>query len=141
MEENPSHILPELHIDNDASFKLKDACRWTRFISIVGLVGIAIMMLCLLLAGSYMIQISSQFFPGLGNFAGLLIFILIFFLLIAGFMVFLLYRFSSLVRKGIETQDQDVLNRGLRALQLYFTIYGVFAILALISSVKDLIHL
>lgn len=138
MEENQQETLLTLNVDYDAGNILKETARWAKFISIVGIIAVAVMLLALALAGSYIITLYSQMFPGIQGFAGIVIFLVFIAVAILGVMVFLLYRFSSLIKKGIDTQDQNVFNNGLNALKIYFIIGGVFAILSLIANFSKL---
>ena len=67
--------------------------------------------------------------------------VLIAVLVFLGFMVFLLFRFSSLTRKAIDTQDQDLFSKGLRSLKLYFMISGILALLGLLINLFSLTSL
>ena len=138
MEEASQEPLLNLNVDHDAGNLLKETARWTRFIAIVGIIGVAIILLVLALAGTYITTLYSQMFPGIKGFAGAIIFAAFVVVAILGFMVFLLYRFSSLIKKGIETQDQGIFNNGLNSLKIYFIISGVFAILSLIGNLSKL---
>jgi len=60
-----------------------------------------------------------------------------FFIIIAGIVFLLMYflfRGSILIKKGIETKSQDMFNNGLASLKAYFMMYGILAIIALISN-------
>ena len=116
MEENPQETLLSLNVDYDAGNILKETVRWTKFISIVSIVGLALVALVLAFAGSYLVSAYSQVFPGILAFGSAIIFVAFVFIAILGFMVYLLFRFSSLVKKGIETQDQGLFNSGLQSL-------------------------
>jgi len=141
MDPNTENSFLELQVDQDASFNLKEASRWTRFISIVGIIALAITALTLLLAGSFFMGLYAKLIPGIEAFTGVFIFIIVIALGIAGFMVYLLYRFSWLVRKGIEMQDQELFNKGLNALQIYFVVNGILAILGLMGNLSNLTRL
>ena len=144
MDSNPNSeqsSFLELQVDQDAAYNLKETSRWTRFISIVGIVGLSIMALTLLLAGSFFIELYARLFPGIEAFTGILVFIIVIVIAIAGFMVYLLLRFSWQVRKGIEMQDKELFNKGLNALQIYFVVHGVLAILGLIGNISNLTRL
>ncbi|MBS1948573.1 MAG: hypothetical protein JST47_12480 [Bacteroidetes bacterium] len=138
MEENANDSLASLNVDYDAGNILKETARWTRFLSIVGFVAVAIMLLALIFASSIITRLFVGMVPGFGAVAGILVFIAIAMLAVIGFMVYLLYRFSALVRKGIETQSQEMFNSGLGALRIYFVIAGVFAILSLLGNLSSL---
>jgi len=141
MEENTESLLPDLLIDHEVTSNLKETSRWARFIAIVSIIGIALLILCMSIAGSYFIEIYSKILPGVEAYAGILVVIVIISLIILGIMMYFLLRFSSQIRKSIETQDQDLFNKGLYSLQIYFTIGGIIAILTLLNSLKNLVKL
>jgi len=49
-------------------------------------------------------------------------------------LMYFLFRGSILIKKGIETKSQDMFNNGLASLKAYFMMYGILAIIALISN-------
>lgn len=138
MDEQSQESLLEMHLDYDGGNILRDTVRWSRFLSLTGLIITGIAILGVALGGSAIISIYSRTMPGIEEFAGILIAAAIFVLLIFGLYSWLLYRFSMQVKKGIETQDQALFNRGLKNLKIYFLIAGIFAILALLTNVLNL---
>jgi hypothetical protein len=138
MEENPQETLLSLNVDYDAGNILKETARWTKFISIVGIIGVALITLALALASSFIMAFYSRIFPVIEGHTGSIVFLAFIFVAILGFMVSLLLRFSTLIKQGIEMQNQSVFNRGLRALKTYFIISGIFALLSLISNFAKL---
>jgi hypothetical protein len=138
METNPQEPFLDLNVDYDAGNLLKDTSRWTKFIAVVGIIGVAMMLLVLLLGGSYLVGLYSRILPGIEAYTGLVVFVMVLFMIVLGTMVFLLYQFSNLVRRGIEIQDQELFNKGLYSLRIYFIMSGLFAILALIGNLVNL---
>jgi hypothetical protein len=141
MEENPQQSLIELNVDYDAGNILRETARWTKFISIVGIIGVALLLLCLLFAGTMITTLSSRMLPGFEGYTGILISAVIIVVAILGLMVSLLYRFSTNIKKGIDTQDQELFNKGLSSLKIYFIISGVFAVLSLLANFSSLFKL
>ncbi|HTQ28763.1 MAG TPA: hypothetical protein VMI35_11565 [Puia sp.] len=138
MENSSSEAILDIHVDYDAGNTLKDTVRWTKFIAVTGIVAVVLLLICVTLAGGYIIDAVSRIMPGIEDFSAFIISGIVLGLLILGFMVFLLYRFSTLVRRGLETQDQQLFNKGLWNLRIYFTISGIFAILGLIINIFNL---
>src|ERR1700722_3336836 len=118
--ENTQEPLIDLDVDYDTKNILTETARWTKFISIVGIIGVGLLLLCLLFAGTMITTLTSKMMPGFESYTGILISAVIIVVAILGLMVSLLYRFSTLIKKGIETQDQDAFNRGLSSLKTYF---------------------
>ena len=145
MENTPNDSLLQMNLDYDGGNILRDTLRWSRFLSIVGFVCLALFLLVILLAGSTILMAISRLFPGLGDMEGLgtAIFVIAIVLIFAvlGYAVYMLYRFSTLTRKGIEQQDQAVFNKGIQSLKTYFLIGGILSILSLLSNISTLIRL
>jgi hypothetical protein len=141
MEENSHEPLIDLEVDHDAANSLHETARWTKFISIVGLIGVGLLLLCLLFAGTMITTLTSRMMPGFEGYTGILIFAVIVVVAILGLMVSLLYRFSTNIKKGIETHDQEAFNKGLNSLKTYFIISGVFAVLSLLANFGSLFKL
>ncbi|HWB90771.1 MAG TPA: hypothetical protein VG605_02925, partial [Puia sp.] len=57
------------------------------------------------------------------------------------YVVFMLYRFSVLTRRGIERQDQVVFAEGMKCLKVYFIISGILALLGLLGNLLSLTKL
>lgn len=142
MENNQQDSFLQMHLDYDGGNILRETVRWSRFLSIVGIIGLSLCLLGLLLVGSAMLAAFSKLLPGLEGLeslgAALVILCALAFFGISGFLVFMLYRFSTLTRKGIEQQDQVAFAEGMKSLKLYFLISGIFAILGLIGNVLSL---
>jgi hypothetical protein len=141
MEQNTEQSLLELHVDYDGGNTLKETVRWARFVSIVGFIGLGlcvVLFLVFLAAGNAIWGYYSRFFPAMEAFQAIFMVICLIALAIFAWVVILLYRFATLTRKGIETQDQTLFNLGLRAGKNYFLISGILAILGLLVNLLNL---
>jgi len=141
MEETPQESFLEMHLDYDGGNILRETIRWSRFLSIVGMVGVGVLILALAVAGGGLITLYSRLVPGVDAYAGVIIFLFMLVLAIGATLVFMLYRFSVLTRKGIETQDQALFNKGLKGLKFYFLISGILALLGLVFDLLTLTSL
>lgn len=141
MEENTPESLLDMHLDYDGGNRLRETVRWSRFLSVSGMICIGLFTLGLIIAGSKIISLYDESYPGLENFV--IPIIILFFLLmgVLGVSVFVLYRFSIMTRNGIEGQDQAMFNQGLKGLKTYFLITGVLAILTLLFNILTLTSL
>ena len=139
MDENQSIL--ELQVDLSASRSLSDAARWARFLSIVGLSSMGLLILCLLLLRGTITNALSEFAPtiGLEQGFGFVLAILILAVLIVGVLMYFLFRGATLVKRGIETKNQETFNNGLSSLKTYFAMYGVLAILGVFGNLIVLI--
>jgi len=143
MEENVQESMLEMHLDYDGGNILKETVRWSRFLSVVGLIGLGVCLLVtvLMLMGGALLTAFSQVMPGIEGFAGVLLIFCLFVFGIVGILVWMLYRFSTLIRRGIEMQDQAIFNQGMKSLKIYFLISGIFAILGLLINLISLTSL
>lgn len=135
--------LLDLQVDYDSGNKFNEASRWAKFFAIVCFVGIGLMLLWVIIAGAAASDAFSKFMPGtefyMEGMGALVIGIIIIVLGIFGFLMFLLYRFATLVKQGIQMQDQSLFNEGLRNLKNYFLINGIFALIGIVINALGLL--
>ena len=138
MEENQSIL--ELQVDETASKNLSDAARWAKFFSIVAFVCIGLAVIFILAFQSKIADALSEILPGLSTEGGMgfLIAVVVISAVIVGVLMYFLFRASILIRRGIETKNQETFNSGLASLKAYFTMYGILAILSLVSTITSL---
>lgn len=139
--ENQPSIFNDLSVTHSLGNQLIQISKWTRFMSILGIVFLGIFLLFGILASSMMVPILQSTYPGLvdNSIGGVVIAILVIFVGIFGILVFFLLRFTVRTRRGIELRNQQMFNEGLRSLKIYFLIYGVLAILGLAGNVFTLL--
>ena len=136
--------LLDLNVDYDAGNTLKDTVRWTRFISIIGFIGVGLLIVVLLVvifAGESIFAFYERVIPNLADSAWIVITLLFVLILICGFFMVMLARFSRLTRKAIETQDQEMFTKGLNALRIYFLCCGIAGMLGILSNIRSIIAL
>lgn len=133
--------LLDLQVDYDSGNKFNEASRWAKFFAIVCFVGIGLMLLWVAIAGLAVRQAFSQLMPGtyFDGMGGLVIGVIVIVLGIFGFLMFLLYRFATLVKQGIQMQDQSLFNEGLKNLKNYFLINGIFALIGIVINALGII--
>ena len=138
MEENQSIL--ELQVDQTASKNLSDATRWAKFLSITGFVCMGLMVIFFIAMQSRITSSMSQVIPGFSDIDsfGILMAVIIIVAGIVGLSMYFLFRGSVLIKKGIETKSQEIFNNGLAALKTYFIIYGIIAIIGLISNLVSI---
>lgn len=134
MEE--SQFILGLQVDQTASKSLSDAARWAKFLSVTGFVFMGIMLILCLAMQSQIAAALSRVIPGFTNVEsfGVLITAVIVGVGIVYVLMYFLFRGSALIKKGIEAKNQEMFNRGLASLKAYFTMYGILAIVGLISN-------
>ncbi len=141
MEENTPESLLDMHLDYDGGNRLRETVRWSRFLSISGMVSVGLFTLILIFAGPKAIAFYEESYPGLENFIVPIIILFLLLMGVLGVLVWMLYRFSIMTRDGIAGQDQVMFNRGLKGLKTYFLISGILAILSLLFNILTLISL
>jgi hypothetical protein len=145
MENNQDDSFLQMHLDYDGGHILTETVRWSRFLAIVGIVGMSICLLAFALAGSFVLAAFSKLAPGLDSLAGLgsaiIVVVLLVIFAVFGYVVYLLYRFSVLTRRAIDQQDQTILAEGMKCLKMYFLINGIFAILGLLGNLLTITKL
>jgi hypothetical protein len=145
MENDQQESLLQMHLDYDGGHILRETVRWSRFLAIVGIVGLSIAALAFAFLGTALLAAFSRLAPGiesLGELAGAIVIVVVLvFLAIFGYLVFMLYRFSTLTRKGINHQDQTVFAEGMKCLKIYFLVSGILAILSLLLNLLSLTKL
>jgi Na+-driven multidrug efflux pump len=138
MDENQSIL--ELQVDQTASKNLKDAARWAKFLSVTGFVCMGLMLIFFVTMQSQIAGALSQVIPAFSNLdsLGVLITIVIIAIAIVCLLLYFLFRGSALVRKAIETKSQETFNSGLASFKAFFTMYGILAIVGLISNLVSI---
>jgi hypothetical protein len=139
MEENQSIL--ELQVDQTASKNLSDAMRWAKFLSVTGFVCMGLMVVFFIAMQSQITSVLLQLIPGFtdfGSVGGVLIAVVIIVAGIVCLLMYFLFRGSTLIKKGIETKSQEIFNNGLASLKTYFIMYGILAIIGLISTLVSI---
>ena len=131
-----------MHLDYDGGNILRETVRWSRFLAIVGIVGLCLYLLLFAFAGTVIAALFSKLAPSLeqleGLAGGILIIILLVFFGVFGLLVYMLYRFSTLTRKAIEHQDQVVFAAAMKCLKIYFIVWGICGIVGLLANLLTL---
>jgi hypothetical protein len=145
MENNQQESFLQMQLDYDGGNILQQTVRWSRFLSIAGIIALALCALAFAFAGSLLLSTFSRLAPGFESLAGLgsalIIAVILVILAVFGYVVFMLYRFSVLTRRGIERQDQVVFAEGMKCLKVYFIISGILALLGLLGNLLSLTKL
>ena len=138
MEENQSFL--ELQVDQTAAKNLSDVARWARFLSITGFVCMSLMVIFFVSMQSRLAAAMSQIVPGFSdlNGIGVLLTIIIIAAVVGCLLLYFLFRGSTLIKRGIETKNQEVFNSGLASLKAYFTMYGILAIVVFITNLVSI---
>ena len=133
-------ILSDLLVTYKMGDSLHDTTKWCRFLGIVGVVFLSIFLIMLIVAGSSVAPAMATAFPGADQASNSLL-ILLAVVLVAVFVLlaFYLLRFAIYTRRGLEMRNQAIFNEGLKALKIYFIIYGVFGIVGVFTNAYGLL--
>lgn len=148
MEQNNPDSLFELQVDHESRNHFKEAAKWGNFIAVIYFVCFGLLLLVMLLAGSLLFN-AARVGTDVEGFetvqpSALLVTLqivmgisMVVFLIYGGLM---LYRFASACRRGVETQDQQSFNFGLKGLRNYFIAAGIVALLGIVDDVVTIIQ-
>jgi len=138
VQDNPE--LLEMNLDYDGGHTLMEAVRWSKFLSIVGIVGMGLLLLVVLISTPFAMSGYGQLTPDSEGIVGVLLITLALYFgaLVAAAIVLL--RFSRLTKKGIDHEDQLIFNRGLKSLKVTFIILGILSCLSLSALLFSLIY-
>jgi hypothetical protein len=130
MEQNQQPIFENSGLDETAKAYLLETAKWTKFLAVImmvfmglGFIGMTIG----LLSGNLTSEYNSEFIGG-----G---FILFFYLLCIGLYIYpvlALYNFSTSIKSGIETNNRELVNEGLRHQKSMFKYLGIVMIIVLV---------
>lgn len=126
--------LLELQIDEDSAESLESASWWARFSAIV----LTVIVLMVLVAVFFLTN-SNLFYSIPTSFdlsgSAAMIWVAVFLVLaFCGLMVALLLSFAGKTVAGIKQLNQDMIERGMNALKIYFIIYGILTIIGCIGA-------
>jgi len=138
--ENQPPILSDLLVTHTMGDHLHDTTKWCRFLSIVGIVFLSIFLIMVIVAGTSVAPTMAIAIPGMGEVSNnLLILLAIVLIAVFGVLVFFLLRFSIYTRRGLEMRNQVLFNEGLKALKIYFIVYGVLGLLSVLANAYNLL--
>ena len=118
-----------LSIDDRARAHFFEIIRWGRFLGILSAVMTILFSVMLLLALS--VQSTLAGIQASGSLAGIIIGIL-FFIGIYFYPIYALIQFGSYIRNGLNNQNQEEFNRGLKMLGSFFKYIGILAIILIV---------
>lgn len=138
MEETSVFEKFELQLDQTAKDFLKETAKWAYFLSIVGFVGIGLMLVIAVFAGTIFASMGSAMGGAFGSsFGAAMGFVYVFIAAIYFFPVYYLFKFSVNAKKAFRENDSEALSSSLGYLKSHYKFIGVFmaAILALYALI------
>lgn len=127
--ENLSQSASPVTINNEIKDYLVETSKWGKFLAITGYIGmgfIVLLGLVFMLGSSAFNSLANTGFP-IGVFG--LVYILM--AVLYYFPVTYLYRFSSNIRKGLNTGDPESVSSGFKNLKSLYKFMGIFTIVIL----------
>lgn len=131
MEETSVFEKFELHLDESAKDFLKETAKWAYFLSILGFIGVAIMAIIALFAGTLFSTLGSTV-PGMGGMGssfGVMIGVIYFALAaIYFFPVYYLNKFATNAKKAFRENDSEALTNSFEYLKSHYKFIGIFTL-------------
>ncbi|MEE9409279.1 MAG: hypothetical protein V3V28_14540 [Polaribacter sp.] len=128
--ENPITELELLTLNGRSKSYLRETAKWSQFLAIIGFVGIGLMIVFALFAGTIFSAIpQAQAMPfdlGIVMTITYLILALLYFL-----PVYYLYQFSSKMKTALLTKNDETLSDAFEILKSHYKYVGVFTIIIL----------
>ncbi|MFY0631160.1 MAG: hypothetical protein JXR05_12320 [Flavobacteriaceae bacterium] len=129
-----------LKVNNHAKRLLSEVAKWAKFLSVVGFVGIGLMVVFAFIgeyisastANSDVFSIEAE--GGIITTVLILIFAVIYF-----FPAYYLYKFSNEMKQALEINDEDSLTRAFRMLSSHYRYIGILAIIFISLYIFSLI--
>ena len=125
---NPLTELEELKLTSAAKRFLSETASWGKFIAILGFVGIGIMVLFAVFAGSIFDSLpQAQTMPFDFGFAMSGVYLVLALLYV--FPALYLFQFSTKMKKALQNKDDEVLATAFEKLKSHYKFIGVFSII------------
>lgn len=131
MINNPITQLEQLTLTGASKSFLKETVKWARFLSFVGFILIAFMLVFAAFS-STIFNMAAKVQPGIPQGIGLSVAIIYLILsIIYFFPVFYLLQFSSKMKKALATKNDETLAGAFKMLKSHYKFIGVFTIITL----------
>ena len=135
MEENSVFEKFELHLDQYAKDFLKETAKWAYFLSIVGFVGIAFLVIIALCVG-FFFSTMGNLVPAMsamgGSFGMVFTVIYLVIAVIYFFPVYYLFKFASNAKKAFRDNDSEALTSSLEYLKSHYKFFGILTLAILV---------
>lgn len=131
MEETSVFEKFELHLDESAKDFLKETAKWAYFLSILGFIGVAIMAVIALFAGTLFSTLGSTV-PGMARMGGSFgVMIGVFYFALAAiyfFPVYYLNKFATNAKRAFRENDSEALTNSFEYLKSHYKFIGIFTL-------------
>ncbi|MFV0604703.1 MAG: hypothetical protein ACK5NK_02570 [Niabella sp.] len=126
-------VFNSLEVDQSSKANLAEAAKWAKFLGIVGIV----MLVLMILGGLSIAVVGSSVLSNMEGYGGMpfsgAIFggIYIVIALLYAYPTWALFKFGSLMRLAVQTEDQTTLNQSFGFLKKFFTFFGILTIIVI----------
>ncbi|MGO4773880.1 hypothetical protein ACEN2I_19710 [Flavobacterium sp. W22_SRS_FK3] len=131
MEETSVFEKFELHLEQSAKDFLKETAKWAYFLSILGFIGVGIMVIIALFAGTLFSTLGSTV-PGMGSVGGSFgVMIGVVYFALAGiyfFPVYYLNKFAANAKRAFRENDSEALTNSFEYLKSHYKFIGIFTL-------------
>lgn len=127
-----SNAPKQLTLNNQAIAFLRETSKWANFLSIVGFIGIGLVVLMALFGGAFLASAASEFGGGTEAVGGA--FFTIIYLLVAllyFFPVFYLFKFARNMKAALASKDEEALTKALEYMKSHYKFIGILTIIML----------
>lgn len=134
MEETSVFEKFELQLDQSAKDFLRETAKWAYFLSILGFVGIGLLVLIAIFAGTFLAAMGNMV-PGMGAMGGSLGLMMgvIYFLIAAlyFFPVYYLFKFATNTKAAFRDNDSEALTNSFSYLKSHYKFIGITTLVVL----------
>ncbi|PIF31328.1 hypothetical protein CLU81_1814 [Flavobacterium sp. 9] len=135
MEETSVFEKFELQLNETAKDFLKETAKWANFLSILGFVGIGLMLIFAVFAGSIFSAMGSTM-PGMGGMGGsfgiIMAFVYVFIAAIYFFPVYYLNKFAVNAKRAFRDNDSEALTNSFGYLKSHYKFIGILTVAILV---------
>ncbi len=127
----------DLHVSSSSQTYLLTAAKWSKFLAITGFVmmGLAIFMFLLVLVGvggnAFRMGMAQAFGGASGTAFTAIIIFYILLMAMYFFPLYYLYKFATLVKQGVNSSTNSMIEEGFKNLKSFFKFFGVFTAIVL----------
>lgn len=131
MEETSVFEKFELHLDESAKDFLRETAKWAYFLSILGYIGIGLIVIIAVFAGAIFSTLGSTV-PGMGSMGGSLGLMMgvVYFVIAAiyFFPVYYLNKFAVNAKRAFRENDSEALTNSFEYLKSHYKFIGIFTL-------------
>jgi len=140
MDRDQSSSLFEMELDQSGQANILAVSKWTRFISIVGIVCIALVLIAFAASGQEILA-NLGYLYSFGD-SDMAVTLLVLVLLVIAFFcvwVFFLLKASNLLKKGILGKNATDIAEGFRAMKIFFILSVIISVVSILSTILSML--